>query len=142
MTDQQTQLERGVQTQKRLRRSTDDKVVGGVCGGLAEYFGIDPVWLRVAFVALVFAGAGSGVVLYLIGWIAIPERGADEPVHEATDHAKVQGTLVVGVALIAIGVISLVNLAIPWVDRLFWPGVIVAIGVGLLWGGGRRDNAD
>ena len=142
MTDQQTQLERGVQTPRRLRRSTDDKVVGGVCGGLAEYFGIDPVWLRVAFVALVFAGAGSGVVLYLIGWIAIPERGADEPVHEATDHAKVQGTLVVGVALIAIGVISLVNLAIPWVDRLFWPGVIVAIGVGLLWGGGRRDNAD
>lgn len=141
MTDQQTDLQPHAQSQKRLRRSPDDKVVGGVCGGLAEYFGLDPVWFRVAFVALVLAGAGSGVVLYLIAWIAIPERTADDPAPTVGDNASPQGTIVVGVALIAVGVISLVNVAIPWVDRLFWPGVIVAIGVGLLWGGGRRDNA-
>jgi phage shock protein PspC (stress-responsive transcriptional regulator) len=124
----------------RLRRSPDDKVLAGVCGGLGEYFGIDPVWLRVAFVALAFAGAGGGVILYLIAWIAIPERAADEAPATATKHSGTQGTIIVGAVLIAVGVIALLNLAIPWIDNLFWPGVLIALGAALLWGGGSRDN--
>lgn len=56
---------------RRLFRSADDGVLGGVCSGIGHYFGIDPIWLRVAFLVAFFF-AGSGPVIYLILWIAIP----------------------------------------------------------------------
>ncbi|GAB4384271.1 MAG: PspC domain-containing protein [Salibacteraceae bacterium] len=57
---------------KRLFRDPDDKILGGVCSGIGHYLGIDPVWLRFAFViALVFFG--TGVLFYLILWLVIPE---------------------------------------------------------------------
>jgi phage shock protein PspC (stress-responsive transcriptional regulator) len=116
-------------------------VFAGVCGGLGEYFGIDPVWLRVAFVAMAFAGAGGGLILYLIAWIAIPERAADEERRSAPRHSGAQGTVIVGAALVAIGAIALINIAVPWVERLFWPGILIAIGAVMLWGGGSRDSS-
>lgn len=58
---------------KRLYRSGKDKVLGGVCGGIAEYFGVDPVLIRLIWVALILAG-GSGVLLYIIAWIVIPRN--------------------------------------------------------------------
>jgi len=57
---------------KRLYRDGDSKVLGGVCSGIGHYFGIDPVWLRIALL-LMFFFAGTGFLLYLILWIAIPE---------------------------------------------------------------------
>ena len=57
---------------KRLYRSKNDKMIAGVCGGLAEYFSIDPVIVRLIFVALLL-GAGSGFLAYLVLWIAVPE---------------------------------------------------------------------
>ncbi len=51
-----------------------DRVVGGVCAGLAEYFQIDPLFVRLAFVALTFIG-GAGIILYLILWILMPAPG-------------------------------------------------------------------
>ena len=140
MTTQETESTRLTEETPRLRRSPDDKVFGGVCGGLSEYFGIDPIWFRVAFVALVFAGAGGGLILYLIAMIAIPEREKGEPPAPSRKLSGTQGTIIVGAALIAIGAIALLNLAIPWIDNLFWPGVLIALGAALLWGGGSRDN--
>ena len=141
MTSQETRASRDVaDTPARLRRSPSDKVFAGVCGGLGEYFGVDPVWFRVAFVALVFAGAGGGAILYIIAWIAIPERAPDEEPRTAPRHAETRGSVIVGVALIAIGAIALINIAVPWVDNLFWPGVLMALGAALIWGGGSRDD--
>lgn len=140
MTDQDTRTPLPEAQKARLRRSPDDKVFGGVCGGLGEYFGIDPVWFRVAFVALVFAGAGGGLILYLIAMIAIPEREQGEAPTPSTKLSGTQGTIIVGSVLIAIGAIALLNLAIPWIDNLFWPGVLIALGAALLWGGGSRDS--
>ena len=57
---------------KRIFRNTDDKVIGGVCGGLGAYFGIDPVWLRILFVALFFTPL-NGFLIYIVLWIVIPE---------------------------------------------------------------------
>src|SRR5258706_1383651 len=57
---------------RRLFRSPDDEVLGGVCSGIAAYFGIDPVWLRLAFVLSVIF-FGTGVLLYIILWIVMPE---------------------------------------------------------------------
>ena len=58
---------------KRVYRSEKDKILGGVCGGLGEYFGIDPVLLRLAWVIFALAG-GAGVLAYIIAWIIIPKN--------------------------------------------------------------------
>lgn len=57
---------------KRLYRDGDSKVLGGVCSGIGNYFDVDAVWLRIALL-LMFFFAGTGFLLYLILWIAIPE---------------------------------------------------------------------
>jgi len=57
--------------QKRLYRNPDDAVIGGICSGLGAYFDIDPVWIRIIFIILLFAG-GLGLWLYIILWIVIP----------------------------------------------------------------------
>src|SRR5690606_39734544 len=56
---------------KKLFRNPDDRVIGGVSSGLSAYFDIDVLWIRLAFVGLVFAG-GSGFVIYFILWIITP----------------------------------------------------------------------
>lgn len=61
---------------KRLRRSLKDSVIGGVSGGLGEYFGADPVIFRILFVVLTFTG-GGGVLIYLLMWIFIPKAEID-----------------------------------------------------------------
>lgn len=58
--------------QKRLHRSRTDKMIGGVCGGLGEYFGIDPTIVRVVWVAVTLFG-GAGILAYLILWIIMPQ---------------------------------------------------------------------
>ena len=64
-------------TQQRLTRSTSDKVIAGVCGGLGHYFGIDPVIVRLIMVALVFAG-GVSILIYPILWLIVPADGATQ----------------------------------------------------------------
>ncbi len=61
---------------RRLYRSPDDRVIAGVCGGLGEYFAVDPVILRLILVVLILFG-GSGLVLYILAWILIPRRPWD-----------------------------------------------------------------
>ena len=56
---------------KRLYRSTSEKKIAGVCGGIAEYFGIDPTVVRLIWVIFAFCG-GSGVVAYLIALAIMP----------------------------------------------------------------------
>ncbi len=56
---------------KRVHRNLQDKVIAGVCSGLAEYFDIDPVLMRILFIFLFLAG-GAGIVLYIICWFIIP----------------------------------------------------------------------
>ncbi len=59
-------------SKKRLFRDPDNKVIGGVCSGLAAYFGLeDPLWIRIGWVVL-FVTGGMGLFLYLILWIAMP----------------------------------------------------------------------
>jgi phage shock protein C len=58
---------------KRLYRSQKDRVLGGVCAGIGNYFNVDPVLIRVAWVVAFFA-AGIGFLAYLIAWIIVPEE--------------------------------------------------------------------
>ena len=58
---------------KRLYRSDTNKILAGVCGGLGEYFDIDPTIIRIIAVILLF-GFGTGFVAYIIAWIIMPLR--------------------------------------------------------------------
>lgn len=76
---------------KRLYRSRDDRIVGGVCAGLGDFFGIDPVLVRLGFVAallLGWPGVGIMVVAYLITLIVVPE----EPLSQPTQTGELQET--------------------------------------------------
>lgn len=140
---------------QRLYRSTTSKVFGGVAGGIAEYFNMDPVIIRIIFVLAAIFG-GGGVVIYLVLWIAVPERpytstmfnmgsspgpeaSADtapksEPVTEAGSEARRHsGSLIGGVILIGIGAIILATRVIPNVFFSdLWPFVLVVAGIVLI----------
>lgn len=58
---------------KRLTRSKSDRMLGGVCSGLARYFGLDAVLVRVIF-AIAFFGAGVGFLPYILLWVIMPEE--------------------------------------------------------------------
>jgi phage shock protein C len=59
---------------KKLRRSRDDRMVAGVCGGVAKLFGVDAALLRILLVAATLFGFGAGALLYLTCWILMPEE--------------------------------------------------------------------
>lgn len=61
-----------VQVVKKLHLSNTDKMIGGVCGGLGEYFGIDPSFVRIGFVVFTLAG-GAGILVYLVMWAILPD---------------------------------------------------------------------
>lgn len=65
-------------TEKKLYRSNRKKMLGGVCGGFSDYFNIDVTIVRLLCVAAVIFGFGSGIILYLVCWLIIPE----EPFYE------------------------------------------------------------
>lgn len=60
---------------KRLERSTDDRWIAGVCGGLADYFDVDATIVRLVFL-LAFFGFGTGLLVYLVLWVVMPKAQA------------------------------------------------------------------
>jgi phage shock protein C len=59
---------------KRLFRSKKNRVIGGVCGGLGEYFDVDPTVIRLLWVLFIFFSFGAAILAYLIAWIITPEN--------------------------------------------------------------------
>jgi phage shock protein PspC (stress-responsive transcriptional regulator) len=123
----------------RLERRRTERMLGGVASGLADHFGLDPVLFRLGFMVLALFG-GSGVLLYVLGWLFLPEEGADEP-------AVVAATRDIGVrklAALALFAIALLFLGGPvWMPlvqadyldaSLLWSLVLVALGFLLLRG--------
>ncbi len=68
----QTTYKRKTAPSKKLFRDTDNSYIGGISSGLGHYFGIDVLWVRIAWVLLIF-GAGTGILLYILLWILVPE---------------------------------------------------------------------
>ena len=135
----------------RLYRSSDNKVIAGVCGGLGEYFDIDPTLLRLIAVVAAVAGAGMPVLAYLLGWIIIPQRFPGDV--EAPEAAPVQSTARVsdsktrtylpGLILVALGVIFLMREYFYWFSfGDLWPIVLVIIGLVLILRHRRPGNGD
>jgi len=60
-------------TRKPLRRSSDNRILLGICGGLGEFFGIKPIWFRLLFIIAAIPGGLPGILLYLILWLIMPK---------------------------------------------------------------------
>lgn len=142
---------------KKLNRSVKDKVIGGVAGGLAEYFEIDPVIVRVLFVVSLFFH-GAGFIAYIVLWIIVPEAPyvfetasnagtsgstsaepdikADNPAaayFKSLDDKKMKRNKNIGIVLIVLGSIFLADNFIPRIHfGDFWPIILIALGVSLL----------
>ena len=143
---------------KKLYRSKKDQIIGGVCGGIAEYFGIDSTLVRLAFVLFALI-EGAGIIAYIIAWIIIPERpegtqkseeevydveidkedeegeykaSAQEP--EEEKKSKEQRKRILGLILVALGIFFIIDNWIPgfyW--RRFWPVILIILGVVLIY---------
>ncbi len=142
--------------EKRLYRSRKWRVFGGVAGGLAEYFGLDPVLMRVIFV-LITLFSGIGILLYIILWIVIlevpfeiayqikPEDKATKDGSNETFQSHVEdksigkGRIIVGVVLIIIGMLFFFERFIPSFNfEDFFPALLIIIGLALIWNSVRK----
>jgi phage shock protein C len=59
---------------RALRRSRTSRMIAGVCGGLGEFFGINPFWFRLAFVIALLPGGVPGILVYVILWLIVPKE--------------------------------------------------------------------
>ncbi len=148
-----------VKSVKRMIRPGDGRIVGGVSLALANYFNIDPVIIRLLFVVATIYG-GSGLILYIILWVALPEEGDEnlssqqiinenskeiedkvtKMTYDVQEIANQRNTQVwIGVGVILLGMyltLTSFNL-IPFVDFGFilsklWPLIIIGVGVAIL----------
>lgn len=146
---------------KRLYRSETDKMIGGVCGGLGTYLGMDPLILRILFVVAAMMN-GIGLAIYLLMWLFVPRAEAGELTQEevvrhnvaeirnraqelgqearqaldkpwAMEDKASKRPLVIGGVLVGIGLLVLLqNFGILWPLGKLWPLAVIALGVLLL----------
>ena len=147
---------------KKLTRNTRNKMVAGVSSGLADYFQLDVIWVRIAFVLATFFG-GTGLWIYIILWIAIPENrtavfsfnGEEPPIVEeqksddylfkTKEDRNFNGKFIGGSLLIAFGSYFLLeefDLLPYWfsLDKL-WPLIFIGIGLYIIFKTVRKENA-
>ena len=140
--------------EKRLTRSSANRMIAGICGGLGEYFKVDPVIVRVIFILLAFADA-IGIIAYLILWIIVPQKekaklppkdALKEGIQEVRDKAEKfskevraqsghERTLWLGIILIVVGIVFLLsNMGhFNFFGFLrFWPLILIVAGIVLL----------
>ncbi|MFH0977981.1 MAG: PspC domain-containing protein [Candidatus Woesearchaeota archaeon] len=140
--------------QKRMFRSRQDKIIAGVCGGIAEFYDADPVWIRLATVLLTLAW-GTGLIIYIVLWIVMPlnpdqkpsvdtmaERTAKKLAKKAQSvHDKKEshtGHFVIGFVIILIGALFLLKNMFHWFSFNFiWPALLILLGIYLI---GRRKK--
>ncbi len=138
---------------KRLYRSETNKVLAGVAGGLGEYFGVDPTIIRLIFVLLTVFG-GGGVLVYIILWILIPcesclDKDSDQTIKENTQEMREKAKKFagefkrmpvennpknwLGFFIIVFGLLFLFDNLGFLQFHLFWPLLIIAFGLFLLF---------
>lgn len=143
---------------QKLYRSETDRMIAGVCGGLAKYFSVDTTLVRLVFLLLLFLG-GSGFLLYFILWIIVPREshltGTPQEVVQANAQEMAQtarefgqsmgassgdtaqsaarnGPLLFAVLLIILGVWFLLQNLLHIDLSQFWPVILIVIGLALL----------
>lgn len=137
---------------RRLYRSRREAWLGGVAAGIADYFDIDPVIVRLVWLFTIFLG-GSGIVAYVIAWVLIPPH-PDEPIDPRFEGARNWSETVVetvretsnprqvlGWILVIVGIVVLMLKLIPVILVVLgalWPLILIILGIALLIQGMRR----
>jgi phage shock protein PspC (stress-responsive transcriptional regulator) len=117
---------------KRLERSRSNRVVAGVCGGLARYFEIHPAFYRVGFVVLTLLG-GAGVLIYLAAVLVIPDEGNEDSIATAAlKNRRDRPWPLIGLGLVSVAIASLLSRATLWPHGGALVLLLVA-GVAILW---------
>ncbi len=132
---------------KKLYKSRDNKVIDGVCGGIAEYFDVDPVLIRIIFVLFFFFG-GSAILAYIIGIVIMPAKpsvrkaGLESEKSNTESAPSNKNTLLIGFIFIVIGVFFLMgnfpffNIYYYWIKSHFWdillPSILILIGLSIV----------
>jgi phage shock protein C len=130
-------------------------MIAGVCGGVAEYFDLDPTLVRIGAVVFSFVG-GYGIIAYLICWIVVPQKPLAESLDEtavdiqteiggeAKKHEWGGGAVFFGALLIIIGLLMVLDNFIPilWLSfSKLWPILIIVVGVLILFKGtGKKSD--
>ena len=128
---------------RKLYRSSDDHVIAGVAGGIADYFDIDPLIVRIGFVVLTLTG-GAGLLAYLGGWLLLPEANGDETWIGQRIHRHRRGRVsnarqLAAIALVGIGVVMLLDrVGIGFDGAIAWPIALIGSGAAVLWS--QRDD--
>jgi|YelNatPaOPRAMG01_1025707.scaffolds.fasta_scaffold04340_14 phage shock protein C len=113
--------------EKKLYRSRKQRILAGVCGGIAEYFNVDPVIIRLIMILLVFAN-GLGILFYIIAAIIIPENPEERGGTEGTvvTPQETRNPIVLGLILIILGIVAAFwSWGFPWVHMS--PGIFLGI---------------
>ena len=125
---------------RRLERSRTDRKVAGVAGGLAQYFDLDPIIFRIGFIILTVLG-GSGLLVYVAGWLILPEEGKDESIAaEVLRTRRERPWAVIGLGLLALAGLILVG------NKDLWPSgdgvwvVLAVVGAIILWRQRRAER--
>ncbi|MDH4070456.1 MAG: PspC domain-containing protein [Ignavibacteria bacterium] len=124
--------------EKRIRKSFEHRIIDGVCGGVAEYFGIDPTLVRIGLVLAAFAG-GIGIFLYIVAMIIMPSPIAEQMLTPAGKRPS-SFLLVLGIVLASLGTILFIGVTdlVPfhWFHGDIWelilPIALIGLGIGLL----------
>jgi phage shock protein C len=134
---------------QKLMRSPQSKIIAGVCGGLGEYFDVDPVFVRIIAVIFAFA-SGFGVLAYIVAWVIMPQREFDpanetlQPESKPEKHSSWNRYLP-GMILIAIGTVLLVRQYGYWFDwGEFWAVAFIVAGLYFIfrWRGKNNEPVD
>ncbi len=127
---------------RRLTRSAE-RMIGGVCGGIGEYFGVEPTLVRIGFVVLAIVTIGPGGLLaYGLLWAIMP---APDPNASPSNAPTANGALLLGIVLVLVGIAAAFKgLELLWwmtsnVMRVGWPVVLIAAGI-LIVIASRRGN--
>jgi signal transduction histidine kinase len=119
-----------------LRRDRDGAVVGGVCAGLGRRLGLDPIVLRVVFIAASAAG-GIGILLYALLWAALPAEGTARTAGLRVPRVpggRDSWSVAVGIGMLVFALLLLFRQWGLWIgDPFVWPVVLAAAGGGLIW---------
>lgn len=119
----------------RIRRPRDDRMIAGVCAGLARHFDVDPVIVRVAMVVLALFG-GAGLLAYVAGWLLLPEEGSAGAPLGLDDRNR-------GIALVGVAVLGALMMLGDWSGAFWfpWPLLLVALAIYLVVSRTRRGRA-
>src|SRR3954469_14819885 len=116
-----------------LRRDPERAVIAGVAAGIARRLGIDPIIVRVVFVASTFAG-GAGLAAYLLGWALVPPEGsARTPVERIVARQDTWLVVAGSVCLALAGLLLLRRWGLWFSAQIALPVILVALGGALIW---------